>query len=358
MILVQGITQIYMKILILYYELAAYNIICFEQLTGFKEVHVVAYPVNKEAPFDLLVSDRVKIHRRNEMDINSLRELYASVKPCITFCAGWSDRDYLTLSKEAKNSKTILGFDNQWEANLKQRIGCLVKRKQFQKIFDYAFVPGEKQKEFANKLGFVDSKIFLGAYSCNYAYFNELGLKAKEEKKNNFPKRFLYVGRYIEHKGIYDMWDAFIQIENEHPNDWELWCIGIGDEFENKIEHEKIKHFGFVQPSEMEYFLNNTGVFILPSHFEPWGVVTHEFASAGFPLILSDKIGAGAKFLDNGYNGYRFSSNNLQELKKAMQNVINLSNKELLEMGDVSMRKAEEITPVKWANTLMKLLND
>ena len=108
----------------------------------------------------------------------------------------------------------------------------------------------------------------------------------------------------------------------------------------------------------MEYYIKNTGVFILPSHFEPWGVVTHEFAAAGFPLILSDKIGAGTKFLDNGYNGFLFSSNNVQELKQAMLNVINLSSDELLKMGIRSMEKAEEITPTKWANTLMEILND
>jgi glycosyltransferase involved in cell wall biosynthesis len=347
-----------MKILILYYELAAYNIICFEQLKGFEEVHIVAYPVNEEAPFTFNVSDKIKIHNRKDFDLASLQSLFNELQPAITFCAGWSDKDYLTIASNAKNSITVLGFDNQWTGNLKQRVGCLVKRRQFQQIFEYAFVPGTKQKEFANKLGFPDSKVMLGAYSCDYTYFNELGLKAKEDKKKNFPKRLLFVGRYISRKGIYNMWNAFIELQKEQPNDWELWCIGTGDEFENKIEHDKIKHFGFVQPSEMEYYIKNTGVFILPSHFEPWGVVTHEFAAAGFPLILSDKIGAGTKFLDNGYNGFLFSSNNVQELKQAMLNVINLSSDELLKMGIRSMEKAEEITPTKWAYTLMKLLND
>jgi glycosyltransferase involved in cell wall biosynthesis len=154
------------------------------------------------------------------------------------------------------------------------------------------------------------------------------------------------------------MWNSFIELQNEQPNDWELWCIGTGDEFDNKIEHDKIKHFGFVQPSEMEYYIKNTGVFILPSHFEPWGVVAHEFAAAGFPLILSDKIGAGIKFLDNGCNGFVFPAGNKEAIKDAFRKLIDSSENELLNMQKKSIELSLLITPEKWANTLMKLVND
>ena len=347
-----------MKILILYYELAAYNIICFEQLKGFEEVHVVAYPVNEEAPFTFNVSDKIKIHNRKDFDLASLQSLFNELQPAITFCAGWSDKDYLTIASNAKNSITVLGFDNQWEGNLKQRIGCVLKRGQFQKIFDYAFVPGTKQKEFANKLGFPDSKVMLGAYSCDFNYFNKLGKSACENKGIDFPKRFLYVGRYIHRKGIFDMWNSFIELQNEQPNDWELWCIGTGDEFDNKIEHGKIKHFGFVQPENFLEYIEKTGVYILPSHVEPWGVSLHEFAAAGFPLLCSDKIGSSEKFIKQVKNGYVFSAGDKEAIKDAFRKVIDSSENELLDMQKKSIELSLLITPKKWANTLIKLLND
>jgi len=346
-----------MKILILYYELAAYNIICLEQLNKFEEIHVVAYPVSKEAPFSFNVSSKIIIYNRINFDLAALQNLYFKLQPAITFCAGWNDKDYLTIASNAKESITVLGFDNEWTGQLKQRIGSLLKRGPFQKIFDYAFVPGDKQKEFANKLGFSDSKVMLGAYSCDFNHFKRLGYSASSKKSRGFPQRFLYVGRYIHRKGIYDMWEAFVQIKKENPNDWELWCVGIGEDFEKKVEHPSIKHFGFVQPNEMNSYINNTGVFILPSHFEPWGVVVHEFASAGFPLILSSKVGAGNTFLENGHNGFSFPSKNVQELKKAMLSIMNLSGDELFEMGRLSIEKAEGITPSKWAETFENLAN-
>ena len=45
-------------------------------------------------------------------------------------------------------------------------------------------------------------------------------------KKNNNPKRFLFVGRYIKRKGILDLWNSFVQLNNEVSNNWELWCVG------------------------------------------------------------------------------------------------------------------------------------
>lgn len=239
-----------MKILILYYELAGYNIVCFEHLNKFEEVHVVAYPVNSEAPFKFKVSDKIIIHDRNKLDVDGLRSLYKKINPQLLYCAGWGDQDYLTISEES-NVPTLLGFDNEWEGTLRQRGAILLKKRKFQKLFDYAFVPGVNQKKFALKLGFSERNILQGAYSCDYDHYHAFAEKFRATKKSDFPKRFIYVGRYIKRKGIFELWEAFKQLQDEYPNEWELWCIGTGDEYENRVEHPKIKHFGFVQPDDM-----------------------------------------------------------------------------------------------------------
>ena len=349
------------RVLILYTEIAGYTITCIDETTELYpniEFHIIRWPVNKEAPFQFDLNS-LSIYERNDFTNEQLLELSHNINPDLIISSGWIDKGYVNVCKHYNGKvKTVLAIDNHWLGGAKQKMAALFSPLVVKNKFSHVWVPGKPQHQFAKKLGYKSSEIAEGFYSADVDLFSSYFERTKESKAINFPKRFVYVGRYVKHKGIFDMWNAFIELQKEQPNDWELWCIGIGDEFENKIEHDKIKHFGFVQPSEMEYYIKNTGVFILPSHFEPWGVVAHEFAAAGFPLILSDKIGAGTKFLDNGYNGFCFSSNNVQGLKKAMHNVINLSSEELLKMGIVSMQKAEGITPEKWANTLMKLLND
>ena len=51
---------------------------------------------------------------------------------------------------------------------------------------------------------------------------------------------------------------------------------------------------------------NSGDLFLMPSSFEPWGVVVHEHAAAGFPLLLSDAVGAGERFLEAPRNGTAF----------------------------------------------------
>jgi glycosyltransferase involved in cell wall biosynthesis len=143
-------------------------------------------------------------------------------------------------------------------------------------------------------------------------------------------------------------------LQDEQPNDWELWCLGTGDL--KPVEHPKIKHFGFVQPLELNQFIKESGVFVLPSRFEPWGVVVHEFAAAGFPLLLSDAVGAKEQFLKIGQNGFSFKENSVSQLKSALTKYIQLSNQDLVKMAQVSNELSKSITPETWVKTISKIL--
>jgi glycosyltransferase involved in cell wall biosynthesis len=61
---------------------------------------------------------------------------------------------------------------------------------------------------------------------------------------------------------------------------------------------------GFVQVQELPSFFNRYRCLILPSVFEPWGVVVHESVSCGLAVITSVACGAGAVFVRHGYNGF------------------------------------------------------
>jgi glycosyltransferase involved in cell wall biosynthesis len=153
---------------------------------------------------------------------------------------------------------------------------------------------------------------------------------------------------------VFDLWEAFKELKEECPNNWELWCLGSGDMQVN--EFPGIKHFGFVQPSKMPEFIENTGVFILPSHFEPWGVVVHEYAAAGFPIICSDEVGARTTFVENNLNGYIYASGDIEALKAAMLAIIKSSDEKLNNMAAESVKRASLITPELWAKQLISLL--
>lgn len=349
------------RALILYTELAGYTITCIDKaivLYPDVEFHVVRWPVNKEAPFQFNLN-RVSIYNRSDYTNGELLELAKGVAPNIIVTSGWIDKGYVNVCKHYKGKiKTVLALDNHWLGGVKQKIAALLSPFIVKNKFSHVWVPGKPQRQFAERLGYKPSEISEGFYSADVDLFSSYFEKAKESKISNFPKRFIYVGRYVKHKGIFDMWNAFIELQNEQPNDWELWCIGTGDDFDNKIEHSKIKHFGFVQPENFLEYIEKTGVYILPSHIEPWGVSLHEYAAAGFPMICSDKVGASEKFIQEGKNGFVFPAGDKEAIKDAFRKVIDSSENELLNMQKKSIELSLLITPEKWANTLMKLLND
>ncbi|HEX7414739.1 MAG TPA: glycosyltransferase [Bacteroidia bacterium] len=346
-----------MNIIFLYTEIAPYFLACCNKLVENYNVniHVIRYPVNEEAPFTFSDRQNIYLYNRKDYQPNSLIKLIQELNPSIIICSGWIDKGYLSICKIYYNKiPTVLTLDTHWRGDLKQYLGVLLSPFLLRNKFSHAWVPGNIQKQYAKKLGFKDNEITLGFYSCDVDYFSSIRYKIAAQKKQNFPKRFIYAGRYYDFKGVDKLWKAFIELQNENPNDWELWCLGTGSL--KPMQHPKIKHFGFIQPEDFLPYAQQTGIFVMPSLFEPWGVVLHEFAAMGFPLLASEKVGAVESFLEDKKNGFIFKANDILSLKEKLRDVMQLSSEQLNLMGEYSHQLAQCITPKIWADNLMKLI--
>lgn len=346
------------KILILYTELAGYTIACIHAYLGKypqDEIHLVRWPVNNEAPFDFSFGAAIRVYERKSFDRQRLLQLAEKISPDGIICSGWIDKDYVQVCR-AWNHKipVVLVMDNKWLGTMKQQLARLVSGFSVQKQATYAWVPGTAQKEYALRLGFKEANIRTGFYSADLGFFNQQFSAAHEYKQQHFPHRFIYSGRYYDFKGVREMWNAFIKWKETSVNDWELWCLGTGDI--PPVQHPAIRHFGFVQPSELAAVLKDAGVFILPSRVEPWAVVVHEFAAAGFPLLLSDAVGAASAFLREGENGFVFRAGDEAAIARAFSSIAKMTDEQLNEMGAKSHAVAQSITPETWADTLHSLI--
>lgn len=344
-----------MKFVFLYTEIAEYFMACCKELSKHGEVHVIRWPVNKEAPFKF-DSHQIKLYQKNDYTFQQLQSLIKNINPNIIICSGWVDKDYLKLTKPYfKKIPTVMSCDTHWKGNLKQRLATIISRFTLLRIFSHAWVPGKIQQQYVLNLGFKPQNIETGFYSCDLTHFETIYHAQKTIKENKFPKRFLYVGRYYDYKGVLELWKAFLLLQSEHENDWELWNLGTGDI--PPVSHPKIKHFGFIQPKDLIQYAEQTGVFILPSRRDAWGVVVHEFTASGFPIILSSAVGAKEAFLNHGKNGFEFDAENVVSLKNAMKKIIDLSDEQLIQMGKYSHQLAQHISPTTWTNSILKILS-
>ncbi len=344
-----------MKFLVLYEELAAYFINCLNYLANTENAEILIFckKINPVAPFHFNnIHKNIRMLEREAFNENSLSEQIIQFNPDFTYLAGWMYKPYLKIIKKQKLKNVIIGLDNAWTGSLRQIIGAAYFQSFHKKYIKAAFVAGKQQALFAEKLGFRKEFISENLYCCD----NELYTHFYETYKKNqiqIPKRFLFVGRYVPEKGIELLWNAFINLHKEIPNEWELWCVGKGPL--QAPNHPKIKHLGFIQPNMMGEIIENTGVFVLPSLFEPWGVALHEFTLSGYPVICSNRVGASSKFVSDELNGFTIKAGSYNELLNALKKIVTLSNGAIAQMGKESHRLGKTVDTLVWKQCLLKL---
>ena len=114
----------------------------------------------------------------------------------------------------------------------------------------------------------------------------------------------LYFGRLEYEKGVHEAIAALPRIRRTHPGAT-LTVAGDGTQQDWLIEvarkHKVLKcvrFIGEVDHDQLLELLHRTDVAILPSHYEPFGIVALEAAAAGAPLVTTDVGGLGEAVID------------------------------------------------------------
>jgi glycosyltransferase involved in cell wall biosynthesis len=334
-----------MKILILYRELAGYTVECLNKLAVQHELLVVHYPINKEAPFNFEFNTAIQLESKSELTSTKIVQF----NPQFILCSGWSDSEYIEWIK-ALNKPTALAFDTIWQNNLKFSLGSFYFKLKYKKLFRFAFIPGKAQSETSRKLGFSTKNTFDGFYTCEDVFrLNQKSVPASKE--------LWCVARYIPVKNINFLCETFLSIPPNERSGWKLNIAGTGELFPVRIENDALVHHGFIQPKELSSKLETAAAFVLPSLYEPWGVVVHEMASLGKPLLLSNAVGAKQDLLNEEKNGYSFNPHSQDEFKLQLLKIFNATHETLQDMGANSAQTAEKFSSDIWVDQFTKMLN-
>jgi glycosyltransferase involved in cell wall biosynthesis len=136
--------------------------------------------------------------------------------------------------------------------------------------------------------------------------------------------RYLFVGRFIERKGIDVLLAAFRRV-----GAGELWLAGDGP-LRSLLEGEangdpRIRFLGYADERSLPDLYRQADVLVVPSLFEPWGLVVHEGLAYGLPVIATDQVAAADDLIDSGVNGYVVSAGSDEALASAMRSVADWS---------------------------------
>lgn len=326
-------------------ELSGYWISGIEELKKPANVLVIHYPTNKEAPFKQSLDSAYNIKPRSEKELNNILDEFA---PNAIFVSGWADREYKRMAQQfADRIPVVLCVDNPWKGTWRQLINVALAIR-LRKCYNAAWGCGPGQLAYLKKLGF--NSIAQGLYTADVALFN-----GASEADHANSSQLVCVARYIPQKNLQALWTAFANVSNDFP-DWELHCFGFGAEWDSRLRHEKIIHHGFTQPKELSEMVERSAAFVLPSLEEHWGVVVHEMAACGLPLLLSEAVEARHSFLIESENGFAFNPNRVSSIELCLRNFMELSSERKKQMGQKSRALGLKHNPTKWAEIALSFL--
>ena len=344
------------KIVVLQTELSGYFISCLKALAKDNEVEVlcVHWPVHLDAPFELSRINNINFISKDSLSPIELSSLIKHFNADLFYVTGWMDKDYRKYSKYFKfnGGKVVMGLDNPWESSIRQWLGVCARAFFIKPYYTYAWVAGYSQYEFARRLGFSGDKILTGLYSADTDIFGSLS----EDNLENRSKTVVYVGRFLEWKGIVELYDAFDQLVKAGKITWKLILVGNGELKERLQSTESIEIVDFMQPINLAKLSREAGAFCLPSWRENWGVVVHEFASAGVPLLVSSSVNAAEQFVVNNFNGFVFQGADKNSLQNALIKLDRLSDDDRKVMGSRSKILSYQNSPEIWSYKLKSIL--
>jgi glycosyltransferase involved in cell wall biosynthesis len=168
----------------------------------------------------------------------------------------------------------------------------------------------------------------------------------KEAKKDEFT--FLFVGRLLTDKGIYELTKAFEKLKKEKPK-VKLIIVGSPDEgnpnsvskgeLEKWVKEGLIEWHGFQE--DVRPFYCMADCVVLPSYREGIPRVLLEAMAMEKPIITTDAPGCKNVCVD-GVNGLLVKPKDVESLYLAMKKMVELEDEKLREFGKAGRRLAEE----------------
>lgn len=339
------------RILFFWTDISGYMAACWRELSRLPgvTVHVMAYGSSQATAFAHATMADIEWTPMNEHERHDPEFLGARIRefdPDAISLSGWINRAYRSLPfrPESRGRRFLMAMDMPWRGTFKQHLAPFLLRRYLARI-DTVMVPGERSWQYARRLGFAEPQIRRGLYGVDHTGLSRL--LDRRLASGSWPRRFLFAGRYSAEKGIDLLVDAYAEYRRRVAAPWPLACCGKGPLADRLSGQPGVEDLGFIQPAELHEQMVTSGVFLLPSLFDPWPLALVEAASAGLPVIASNACGSAVEVIRDGVTGFTFATGDREALVQALVRVHDAA--DLPEIGRRARAFAEPYAAEHWA---------
>ncbi|MHB2020395.1 MAG: glycosyltransferase family 4 protein [Candidatus Xenobia bacterium] len=188
---------------------------------------------------------------------------------------------------------------------------------------------GQRNHEFYLGLGVPASRIHTVPYAVDNARWQAEADRLRPQRRQlrerwGLPADvplLLYCGRLAEEKGVSELLAACRQIQTAGA----LVVVGDGP-LRALLEGPRgglpVYWMGFKNQSELAQFYVLADALVVPSRFEPWGLVINEAMVCGLPVLATDVVGAVPDLVTDGVTGLVFPAGSTDLLAQAMERML------------------------------------
>lgn len=281
----------------------------------------------------------------------------ASIKnyqPDALLVYGWSFHSHLKIMRYFKGKIPVLF---RGDSTLLDKAGFLhqIKRRIFlswiYRFVDIAIYTGKSNKLYFKNAGLSDKQLVFGPHAIDNQRYSCKQQECREQAHQfrahwGIPlsaKVVLFAAKFEAIKNPLLLIKAFKDVVSKQ--DLHLIMVGNGV-LEGRIKMEaqssaNIHFMPFQNQSIMPALYASSDLFVLPSEGETWGLAVNEAMASGKAVIVSDRCGCAADLLQDGFNGFVFSSGNKQQLTASIEKVFHTEDKSAI-MGKQSLEIIKE----------------
>ncbi|MGB7300751.1 MAG: glycosyltransferase family 4 protein [Burkholderiaceae bacterium] len=232
-------------------------------------------------------------------------------------------------------------------------------RKFITRRMDAVFVNGQSGKRYLkSNFGVPDEKFFFSPYTTNVSAFTSVPLERNESSAN----RLLYLGQFIERKGIIPFFDVLKQWCIDHPDrQTELWIAGDGpmrEQLQNYKwpENIAVKFLNTIQYKDLPDLYASVGLLAFPTLADEWGLVTVEALAAGVPVLGRLYAQSVEEMIVDQKNGWTFYPDRPDTTYEALNSALTVEASTLQTMRLAGRESAIKITPEAVTNMMMEAI--
>lgn len=280
--------------------------------------------------YEVLPSWRRRVGKYNLLLNNQVTSALSAAKPEVLICGGYNYLASWQAQDWARRNRVQFFLWSESTAHDRRGQYFPVEwlKKKFLSKCDGFVVSGQSALEYVQQFAAPEQKIFVARNAVDIDLFaarKERIRQTADRLRGKLalpPRYFLFVGRLVRSKGVFDLIEAYRALPSELRGSISLVFAGDGpmraelEALAREIYPGSVHFPGFVHRDELAGYYALAECLVMPTHTDPWGLVVNEAMACGLPVICTNVAGCAADLIRE--NGILIAPANVVQLADAM----------------------------------------